>query len=135
MLMIKTLLIVEYRENLRALYENELKEEGYRIVVAENEKEALYILHYECPDLVIISGEVVVSAGIILAEKIKRYCPHILLLVNAADFATCENLLHSSDVTASCIVKSSDLKLLKRKIKDSITGGFSPIAMSESRKV
>lgn len=125
--MMHKLLIVEYRKSLKTLYEDELREDGYHILFAGNEKEALNITQQECPDLVILSGEVVLLEGISFSEKLKRYCPNILILVNTADLKACENLLHSSDVPVDCIVKSSDLDLLKRRIKDTLTRDFSPI--------
>lgn len=128
-----TLLVVEYRKNLQTLYENELREEGYRLVVAENEKEAIYILMHECPDLIMVSGEVVFLAGITFLEKIKRYCPNIMILVNTADFRACENLLRSSAVGTSCIVKSSDLDLLKKKIKDTLANNSGSTAHCGTR--
>ncbi len=111
-----TLLIVDHRENLRILYDHELHEEGYRILLAENEDDALRTLQHECPDLIIIDGQLVMTKGTTILEKIKIFCDHSLVVVNDADHRSCKELLRSFLVD-DCIVKSSDLSSLKDKIK------------------
>ncbi len=113
----ETLLIVDYRQTLRTLYDLELSEEGYRILLAKDEDGAIKILKDECPDLVIIDGELLLSEGIIPLERIRNFCNHTLIVVNDVSYDTCENLLCSSLVD-DCIVKSSDLDQLRRKIKE-----------------
>jgi len=112
----KTLLIVDHSENLRMLYDHELHDEGYRILLAENEDDALRTLQHECPDLIIFDGQLVLTQGPRTLEKIKRFCDHTLIVVNDADHRSCKKLLSSFPVD-ECIVKSSDLDSLKEKIK------------------
>ena len=50
----KKILLVEDEENLRLLYEEELKAEGYDVVTAGNGKEALRQLEKVKPDLMVL---------------------------------------------------------------------------------
>ncbi len=111
-----TLLIVDHRENLRILYDHELHEEGYRILLAKNEDDALRTLQHECPDLIIIDGQLILTKGTNTLEKIKNFCDRTLIVVNDADHRSCKELLRSFLVD-DCIVKSSDFDSLKERIK------------------
>ena len=113
----ETLLIVDYNKNLRMLYALELSEAGYKIVLAENEDEAVRILKEGCPDLVIIDGELLLSNGISPLERIRTFCNRTLIVLNDISYDTCENMLDSYLVD-DCLVKSSDLNQLRWKIKE-----------------
>ena len=113
----ETLLIIDYRQTLRMLYDLELREEGYHLLLAENEDEAIKKLKDECPDLVIIDGAILLSEGITPLEKIRGFCNRTLIVVNDVSSDTCKSLVCSSLVD-DCIVKSSDLDKLRGKIKE-----------------
>jgi len=113
----ETLLIVDYRKNLRVLYSHELHEEGYRVLLADNEDEATNILESECPDLIILDGKLLLLEGTKPLENFKNACSNTLIIINDVDYKSCEKLLSSSPVDG-CIVKSSDLDDLKEKINE-----------------
>lgn len=113
----ETLLIVDYNKNVRMLYDHALSEEGYNILLAQNEDEAMRILKEGCPDLLIIDGELLLSDGISPLERIRTFCSRTLIVLNDTTDDTCENLLDTHLVDA-CIVKSSDLDQLSFKIKE-----------------
>jgi len=111
------LLIVDYTQNLRVLYSHELREEGYRVLLADSDDEATKILEGECPDLIILDGKLLLTEGTELLEKFKNFCSDTLIIINDVDYKSCEKLLSSSPVDG-CIVKSSDLDYLKEKINE-----------------
>ncbi len=113
----ETLLIVDYNKNLRMLYDLELSEEGYQILLAENEDESVRMLKEICPDLVIIDGELLLSKGIILLERIRSFCDRTLIILNEVSYNTCSNFLNSHLVD-DCFIKSSNIDRLKLKIKE-----------------
>ena len=113
----ETILIVDYSKNLRMLYKHELSEDGYRILLAENEDEAIHILKKECPNLVIIDGELLLSNGVTPLKRIRIYCKQTLIVLNDVNHDTCENLLDSCLVD-ECVIKSSDLDQLREKINE-----------------
>ncbi|MGC8878681.1 MAG: response regulator transcription factor [Anaerolineae bacterium] len=50
----KTILVVDDQANVRRLLRDYLEEEGFRVVVAENGRDALYVARREKPDLVLL---------------------------------------------------------------------------------
>jgi len=99
------------------LYDLELSEEGYQILLAEDEDGAIRILKEGCPDLVIIDGELLLSNGISPLERIRSFCNRTLIVLNDANYDTCKNL-SDSYLVDDCIIKSSDLDRLRWKIKE-----------------
>ena len=71
--MMETLLIVDDETNQRMLYQEELSEEGYRITLARNGKEALESIAKTPPDLVVLDIRMPVMDGLeALGEIIGR---------------------------------------------------------------
>ncbi len=50
----KTILVVDDQANVRRLLRDYLEEEGFRVVVAENGRDALYVARREKPDLILL---------------------------------------------------------------------------------
>ena len=115
----KRILVVDDEENIRMLYQEELQEEGYEVVLASNGIEALEALAKEGPfDLVTLDIRMPGMDGINTVREIKeKYRDISVILVTAygeykQDFST-----WASD---AYIVKSADLTELKATIKSII---------------
>ena len=54
----ETILILENESNLRTLYQEELEGEGYHVLLAKDDEEALEILKKKSPDLVIMEYQI-----------------------------------------------------------------------------
>jgi DNA-binding response OmpR family regulator len=52
--MAKTILVVDDKSSVRTLVRDYLAEEGFRVVTAENGRDALYIARHEKPDLILL---------------------------------------------------------------------------------
>ncbi len=52
--MTKTILVVDDKKNLRTLVKEYLTQEGFRVVLAENGREAIYVARHEKPDLILL---------------------------------------------------------------------------------
>jgi DNA-binding response OmpR family regulator len=52
--MSQTILVVDDKANIRRLLQDYLTEQGYRVLVAENGREALYVARAEKPDLILL---------------------------------------------------------------------------------
>ena len=50
----KTILVVDDKKNLRVMVRNYLTQEGFRVVLAENGREALFVARQEKPDLILL---------------------------------------------------------------------------------
>jgi CheY-like chemotaxis protein len=52
--MLKTILVVDDKANMRKLVQEHLAEEGFRVVAAENGRNALFVARHEKPDLILL---------------------------------------------------------------------------------
>lgn len=112
----KKILVVEDEKNLRTLYQQNLIEEGYQVMVAENGQKALEMVNYENIDLAILDIKMDAMNGIEVLKKIMEVNKNIKVILNSAystyksDFST-----WSAD---AYIIKSSNLDELKSKVNE-----------------
>jgi len=112
----KTVLIVDDEKYLRLLYEQELRDEGYRVLIAENGEQALEKIHHEQIDLAILDIKMEGMTGIETLKEIMDINKDIKVILNSAyssfkaDFST-----WSAD---AYLIKSSNLKELKEKVAE-----------------
>lgn len=114
----KTILLVEDDKNQLLLYEHELSLEGYNIVTAVDGQEAVKKVKEQLPDLVVMDINMprmngIESLSIILGEH-----KHIPVIINTAYGSYRDNFM--TWAADAYIIKSSDLKELKGKIKELI---------------
>jgi len=114
------ILIVEDDESQRFLYQEELQEEGHGAVLAKSGKEALKCLERALFDLIILDIRMPEMDGIETLGKIaSRYKKTPVILHTAYP----EYRNHSTASLASAfILKSSDLSLLKKTVKELLEG-------------
>jgi DNA-binding NtrC family response regulator len=111
----KTLLIVEDEKNLRMLYEQNLSDEGYDVLIAKNGLEALKTIKHKKIDLAILDIKMDGINGIETLKQIMEIDKNIKVILNSAystyksDFST-----WSAD---AYLIKSSNLDELKSKVK------------------
>lgn len=112
----KKILLVEDDASQQLLYQDELTEAGYEVILAPNGREALEQLERAKPDLVILDIVMPVMDGIETLGKIIRNDRHIPIILNTAypnykyDFMT-----WAAD---AYVVKSADLGGLKAEIRE-----------------
>ena len=112
----KKILVVDDEENIRLLYKEELTEEGYDVIVAEDGFKAIDIVKTTDVDIVVLDIKMPKIDGIEtlrLLKEVKRDLPVILCSAYGEfkqDFCT-----WASD---AYIVKSADLTELKSVIKN-----------------
>ncbi len=112
----KNILIVDDEANLRMLYEQELLDEGYRTILAENGRECLEKLETEDVDLVILDVRMPVMDGLEAIGGIIEISKNTSLIINTG-FSNYRNDLMSR-VADAYLLKSSDLCSLKNTISD-----------------
>lgn len=112
----KTLLVIEDEKNLRMLYQQELIDEGYRVIVAEDGTEALDKIRQEKVDLAILDIKMEGMNGIETLKQIMEINKDIKVILNTAyssyrsDFST-----WSAD---AYLIKSSNINELKNKVAE-----------------
>ena len=112
----QTILVVEDNNNQLLLYEQELSFEGYNIITAKDDSEAVKKLQEHAPalvvmDIIIPKMDFFESMGKIMNERKK-----IPIIINTA-YSCYKNNFMSWGADAY-IIKSSDLSELKNKIKE-----------------
>lgn len=111
----KTILGVESHPNLGALYEEELGEDGYRLLCAGNGREAAHLMARTRLDLLVLEPLV---PGPDEVERLMAGVPELPVIINS-DYATF--LLRLSVWrNAAFVSKSSDLSALKRQIEQAL---------------
>lgn len=114
----KTILVVEDDKNQRLLYEKELSLEGYNIIIARDGLEAIKKVKEHLPDLIIMDITMPKMNGIEAMGKILSEHKKIPVIINTAYTSYKDDFMSWS--ANAYVVKSSDLKELKDKIKELI---------------
>ena len=110
------ILIVEDDESQRFLYQEELQEEGYEVVLAKNGKQALKCLERTLFDLIILDIRMPEMNGIEAMGKIATVYKKTPVILHTA-YPEYRNQPIAS-LAGAFIPKSSDLSLLKKTLKD-----------------
>ena len=110
------ILIVDDEINVRKLYGEELRNEGYETVSASTVKEAIDSVERENPDLVILDIKLGEESGIDALMSIAKQRKHLPVILNSAYSIYRDNF--QTWAADAYIVKSVDLTMLKDKIRD-----------------
>lgn len=112
----QTILVVEDNKNQFLLYEQELSLEGYNIITAKDSCEAVKKLRENFPDLVVMDIMFPEMDSIEFIGKIISERKQIPIIINTA-YSCYKNNFMTWGANAY-IIKSSDLRELKNKIKE-----------------
>jgi CheY-like chemotaxis protein len=110
-----TVLVVEDDTNQRALYEEELLDEGYCVLTASDGREALRLVQSEKPNLVVLDVNMPVMDGLDTLSQMLEHDSKMPVIINTA-YASYKDSFTSWSADAY-IVKSGDLTELKTTIK------------------
>jgi two-component system response regulator (stage 0 sporulation protein F) len=110
--LMRTVLIVDDEENIRALYKEELADEGYDVILASNGYEALEVLNSRKPDAIILDIKMPGMDGVTLLKLIKERKDDDIPVIICSAY---EEYKQDFSLWASeeYIVKSSDLTKMK----------------------
>jgi DNA-binding NtrC family response regulator len=110
-----TVLIVESYPNLAALYRDILSEEGHRVLVASNSKEAKDIALAKAIDLVVMDEGLQDGSEEELMEKLKTLRPNIKAIICFLDQFSPKTY---RDLCDEGFLKTYDYTILQQKIDD-----------------
>jgi DNA-binding response OmpR family regulator len=117
----ETILCVDDDLSLLDLYQLELSEEGYRVIVAKDGKEALRKFVEESPDLVVMDICMPAKDGIETLAAMLGGKRHMPVILNTAFPQYRENFMTWG--AEAYLLKSSDLTELKQKIREILEKG------------
>jgi len=112
----KRILVVEDEESLRLLYEEELKAEGYEVLIAGNGREAIQQLEKGKPDLIILDIVMPVMDGMEALGRIVGKERKIPIILNTSYSGYRQDFM--SWAADAYVTKSDDLTELKNKIRE-----------------
>ena len=112
----RKILVVDDEAHIRLLYTEELTEEGYSVITAENGAGLLDRIDREKPDLVVLDIKMVDYNGLDLLQDIRnKYYDLPVILCSAYDTFKDDMKSIAAD---HYVVKSFELDELKQKISD-----------------
>jgi DNA-binding response OmpR family regulator len=114
----KTILVVDDDEAIRTLLQEELEEEGYKVLIATNARDALKMVDAEPLDLVILDIRMPGMDGLEALPRILGIKEGLPVIMNTAYSQYQDSFM--SWAADAYIVKSSDLTELKEKVKELI---------------
>lgn len=112
----RKILCVDDDPSLLLLYQEELSEDGYEVIVARNSREALDRYDAELPQLVILDLHMANMNGLKTLKALLERNENIPVVLNTAYSVDLRNVLNCEP--AGYVIKSSDLTELKKKIKE-----------------
>ena len=112
----KTILVVDDDEAIRTLLQEELEEEGYKVLIATNARDALKIVAAEPMDLVVLDIRMPGMDGLEALPRILGLKEGLPVIMNTAYSQYQDSFM--SWAADAYVVKSSDLTELKDKIKE-----------------
>jgi len=116
---VKKILVVDDEDNIRLLYQEVLRDEGYEVALAGNAEEALQAIASSPPDLITLDVKMPGMSGVDFLKKLKESHKDIPVILCSAYGAYKQDFqLWASE---AYVVKSADMQELKRTIKEIIS--------------
>jgi DNA-binding response OmpR family regulator len=112
----KTILVVDDDEAIRTLLQEELEDEGYKVLIATNARDALKTVAVEPLDLVVLDIRMPGMDGLEALPRILGIKEGLPVIMNTAYSQYQDSFM--SWAADAYVVKSSDLTELKEKIKE-----------------
>jgi two-component system, response regulator, stage 0 sporulation protein F len=112
----KTILVVDDDEAIRTLLQEELEDEGYKVLIATNARDALKMVASEPLDLVILDIRMPGMDGLEALPRILGIKEGLPVIMNTAYSQYQDSFM--SWAADAYVVKSSDLTELKEKVRE-----------------
>ncbi len=114
----KKILVVDDETNIRLLLKEELTDEGYEVITAENGEEALKMIKENKPDLFTLDIKMPGEDGLSILRKIREIDYDLPVIICSA------YSVYKNDFSALAadyyFIKSSGFGILKLKIKEAL---------------
>ena len=116
------ILVVDDDKGIRMLYAEELAEEGYEVITNDGDSQIMTLIKEKEPDVIVMDIRLGQQNGLDLLQDIRnKYYDLPIILCTAYPSFKYDLKSVAADYY---VVKSSDLRELKLKVKMAIEGGF-----------
>lgn len=116
----KKILVVDDEKNIRALFRDELEDEGYEVITAGGGQEALKKIREEHPDLVLLDIRMEDMTGIEVLEVIRRTDKILPVIMCTAVRGLKDDFTIWDAQVSDYITKPVDLDDLKTKVRTAL---------------
>ena len=116
-----TILLADDKKNIRDFCKQELEDEGYRVILACDGRQAIQLVQKKPPDLVILDLCMPRLGGLDAIKPIWAIVPEVPIILFTANDEDCVSDGRSRHAVA-CVEKSEDLTELKRAIVRAMGG-------------
>jgi DNA-binding NtrC family response regulator len=123
------ILLIEDQANQRLLYEQELSDEGYDVIVASNGRDGLEKFELHHPQVVIIDVLLPDINGIEVMERLIAADPNLPIIVHSAYSSPSHDFV--TWFARAYVVKSGDLDELKKEVQKALAG--TPVVETKAR--
>ncbi len=111
----KTILVIDDEQNIRNLFADEFKDDGYSVISTDSGEEALQILKKQKVDLITLDIKMPKMDGIEFLTKVREHFRDLpIIICTAYDTYRQEFSVWNAD---GYILKSGDLTEIKEKIR------------------
>ncbi len=115
------ILVVDDEESVQILYEDELTEEGYEVITIGDGSKLMEVIEQKRPDLIVLDIKLGKYDGLDLLQDIRNTYYDLPVILCTAYYDYKYDL--KSIAADYYVVKSSNMKNLKAKIRMAIEGG------------
>ena len=115
-----TILLAEDEANQRLLYQMELEDEGYHVVLASDGSEALHQVEEEHPDLVVLDLKMPGMDAVEVLGQMKTIDSQLPVIIYSAYERSCSHFMPR--MIDAYVTKSSDPSVLKGEISRLLSG-------------
>lgn len=116
----KRILIVDDEKNIRALFSEELEEEGYEVQTAGTGREALDSIAEHEPDLIVLDIRMPDMTGIEVLEQVRKTYETLPVIMCTAVRGLKDDFTVWDSKVSDYITKPVDLEDLKAKVKKAL---------------
>jgi DNA-binding response OmpR family regulator len=116
------ILIVDDEQAIRVLYADELAEEGYEVITCGDGSRVLDLLAQFSPDVVVLDIKMGEYNGLSLLQDIRKVYKTLPVILCSAYSVFKDDM--KSTTANDYVVKSSDLRDLKEKVKKAVENGM-----------
>lgn len=116
----KRILVVDDEKNIRALFRDELEEDGYEVETAGSGQEALDKVAERAPDLIVLDIRMEDMTGLEVLEQVRRDHEQLPVIMCTAVRGLQDDFTVWDSKVSDYITKPVDLDVLKEKIKKAL---------------